>query len=179
MYAPLILIKALHIIKMKIPNVELRLAGSIGRTDIFGDGYLRFVIKLARKLKVYENITWLGAIDAAQIVTNLQEASVFVNPSFVESYSLTFTEAMCVGTPSVVSFAGAMPELAENNKEALFFTPCDYKQCAFFILKLLSNDQLATKLSENAIKRSNKRANEFKTEEQQILTYKNILAYNE
>lgn len=171
-----VLIRALAIVKEQYPEVELRLAGAIGRKDFLGNGYLRLILRMIRKHGLDRNVIWLGALTGEKIIGHLQEASVFVNPSFIESYSLVLAEAMCVGTPSVVSFAGAMPELAENNKEALFFTPGDYKCCAYLIGKLLSDKNLALKISENAIKRAE--AREIKTDivKNQIAVYEEIIS---
>lgn len=170
-----ILIKSLAIVKMKYPDIELRLAGAIGRTDFLGEGYLRFILRLIKNLDLEKNVIWLGAIPASEIVKNLQESSVFVNPSFVESYSLSLAEAMSVGTPSVVSFAGAMPELAEPNKEALFFSPGDYKNCASLISLLLSDNELSNRISENAISRADERNFKHDTVSEQIKIYKDII----
>lgn len=170
-----ILIKALVIVKKHFPKVELRLAGAIGRKNFLGDGYLRMILRLIKKNDLQKNVIWLGPVTATEIIDNLQKASVYLNPSFVESYSLAFAEAMCVGTPAVISFAGAMPELADNNKEALFFTPMDYKQCAFLIVKLISNKELALYISEQAICRSEERNIKFDIVNEQLEIYRDII----
>jgi len=170
-----VLIKSLSIVKSIFPNVELRLAGAVGRKDFLGDGYIRLIIRMINKYGLQKNIIWLGAITADQIVKNLQQSSVFVNPSYIESYSVVVAEAMAVGTPSVLSFAGAMPELAESNKEALFFTPGDYKQCAAKIIKLISDNELASELSVNAQKKAEYRNSKIDTVAEQIKIYREIL----
>lgn len=170
-----ILIKAVALVKVQYPSVELRLAGSVGRSDFLGDGYYRMILRMIKRYNLENNVTWLGAITASEIVENLQQASVFVNPSYVESYSNAFAEAMSVGTPSVVSFAGAMPELAENNKEALFFTPGDYKRCAFLVIQLLSNNELSKEISRNAFKKALERNVHFDILEEQYEIYKDII----
>lgn len=170
-----VLIKALNIVKSVYPDVELRLAGAVGRTDFLGDGYLRLIYRMINKYGLLNNITWLGAITANEIVKNLQEATVFVNPSYVESYSLVVAEAMSVGTPSVISNAGAMPELAENNKEALFFSPGDYRQCASKIIRLLSDEVLSNEISENAQRRAEERNISMDTAAEQIRIYEEII----
>jgi glycosyltransferase involved in cell wall biosynthesis len=170
------LIRAISIVKQLFPNVELRLAGLIGRKDWLGDGYLRFILKEIKKHNLEGNIVWLGPIAAKDIVKNLQEASVFVNPSLVESYSMVVAEAMAVGTPSVISFAGAMPELATSDKEALFFTPGDYKQLACNIIRLLTNEKLSKSISIAAQSRSNKRVNENDNAAQQYQIYQDIFS---
>jgi glycosyltransferase involved in cell wall biosynthesis len=170
-----ILIKAIALVKMQYPNVMLRLAGPVGRRDILGDGYFRLILRMIKNYNLENNVTWLGSITAPIIIENLQQASVFVNPSYVESYSAAFAEAMSVGTPSVVSFSGAMPELAINNKEALFFTPGDYKRCAHLIIKLMSDNTLSEEISKNAVIRSEERNVKFDIMQEQIEIYNAIL----
>jgi len=170
----LTLLKTLCIVKNRYPDVELRIAGRIGRTDWLGDGYLRMLMRFIDKNGLSNNVVFLGAINASQIIKELQSASVFVNPSFVESYSQVVAEAMAVGTPSVVSYAGAMPELAPND-EVLFFTPGDYRNCAHKICELLSNSTLANELSEKAYHKSNEREKEFDIVQEQINIYNTVL----
>jgi len=170
-----VLIEALKIVKNNIPSVMLHLAGGVGRLDFLGDGYLRWIRRLIEKYRLERNVVWLGAISANDIIKQLQHASVFVNPSFIESYSLALSEAMYIGTPSVVSFAGAMPELADNNVEALFFSPGDYKRCADLIETVLTNETVAKKLSQNAIQRAKKRNNSIEVANRQIDIYRDIL----
>ena len=170
-----ILIKSLAILKKDFPKVELRLAGAVGRTDFLGNGYHRFILKLIRNYNLEENVVWLGAISSEEIISQLQEASVFVNPSFVESYSVVLAEAMMIGTPSIISFSGAMPELAENNSEALFFPPGDFKRCASLLKLVLLDNNLALFLSQNAIKKSNIREIESNVAEIQFIIYNKIL----
>lgn len=172
------LLKAAKVLKLYQPNFELRIAGRYGRTDWLGDGYLRFMRKYIQSNNLQKNITWLGAIDGAQIVDELQKAHVYVNPSFVESYSNALAEAMMIGTPSVVSFAGAMPELAENNKEAVFYTPGDFKRCAYLINKLIEKKDLASELSHNSILKAERRNNPEAIANNQLEIYQQLLEIN-
>jgi len=170
-----ILIKALAIVKSYYPTIELRLAGAIGRKDWLGDGYLRLILKYIKVNNLENNVIWLGAISSKEIITNLQEASVFVNPSFVESYSMVVAEAMAIGTPAVISYAGAMPELAEDKKEALFFTPGDFKQLASCIISLLGNTDLSKNISLAAQVRANLRLNHIDNVLEQYQIYEEII----
>ena len=174
-----ILIKALAIVKKQYPNVELRLAGATGRRDFLGEGYFRMILRMIKSYELESNIIWLGPLSADEIIINLQKASVYINPSFVESYSIAFAEAMSVGTPGVISFAGAMPELADNNKEALFFTPMDFNRCAYLIVQLLSNKELSIMISENAIARSEKRNISVDILNEQLEIYNDIMKIND
>ena len=51
---------------------------------------------------------------------------------FIETYCLSFAEAMIVGVPTVTSFTGAMPELARHGEESLFYNSIDYQTCATY-----------------------------------------------
>ena len=170
-----VLIRAMAIVKTYIPDVELRLAGATGRRDWLGDGYLKFILKDIKELSLEKNIVWLGAVSAKEIATNLLEASVFVNPSFVESYSMVVAESMAVGTPAVISFAGAMPELAEPNKEALFFSPGDHNQLAHCIINLLQNANLSNTISKEAQKKSRLRTEKMDNALEQYKIYQHIM----
>ena len=170
-----ILIKSLAIVKNKFPDVELQLAGIFGRIDFLGDGYLRLILRMIKKLDLSNNVHWLGPLTAKEIVNRLQIASVFVNPSFIESYSMAFAEAMSVGTPSIVSFAGAMPELAETKKEALFYPALDFKYLSYLIIKILEDKSLSSFISKNSLKRSYDRNIKFDIIEEQKLIYYSII----
>ncbi len=169
------LISAIDIVKSYYPDVELRLAGAIGRTDWLGEGYLKFIRKKIKAYGLENNVVWLGAISSKEIINNLQVSSVFVNPSFVESYSMVVAESMMVGTPSVVSYAGGMPELAEDKREALFFTPGDFKQLASHIILLLTDIELSKKISRAAQEKSKLRLKNIDNAAEQYEIYEEII----
>ncbi|PVD52654.1 glycosyl transferase [Terrimonas sp.] len=142
-----VLFRALAVIKQKFPSVKLKIAGTIIQQKKIQDGYTLWLIRLAKKLGVYESVEWLGPLNAAQIVQQFQQASVVVIPSVVETYCLALAEAMIVGVPSVVSYSGAMPELADHNKSALYFPTGDFMSCAWQVEKILTDKTLCEKLS--------------------------------
>lgn len=144
-----IIIKAVALLKRRYPKIKLKLAGNINVGNKLLDGYSVFLKKLIDKYGLQDNIVYLGSLDEYQIISHLQEANVCVIPSFIETYCLAFAESMIVGTPTIASFAGAMPELAENGNEALFYNSVDYYTCASLINNVLQDKELAERLSEN------------------------------
>lgn len=168
-------ILATEIVKKSYPNIELRIVGATGRLDYFADGYVRYILKLIEKKGLKENVRWLGALNTYDLIDHFLQTSVFLNPSLIESYSLLFAEAMALGVPSVVSYAGAMPELATPNVEALFFTPMDFKNCAYQILKILDNPDLGTFISKNAIARTINRDSNISIKDAHINIYKEVI----
>lgn len=145
-----ILLKALVILKRKYPKIQLHLAGTILIGNRLLDGYSVFLKNFIQKNDLQDNICYLGRLNAEQIIHELQHANVCVIPSFVETYCLGFAESMILGVPTVVSYAGAMSELAKHGEEALFYNSMDYAICASYIDELLQNKSLAEKLSTNA-----------------------------
>lgn len=144
-----ILIKAVGLLKKKYPNIQLHLAGRINVGNKLIDGYSVYINKLIRKLDLRDNISFLGSINEDKIINELQECSVCIIPSFIETYCLAFAESMIIGVPTVVSFTGALPEFAEHKKDALFYNSIDYYSMARYIDDLIQNRELAEFISTN------------------------------
>lgn len=166
-----VLIKAVAILKKFFPAVKLHLAAAKPRMGLLGSGYFNFIHRLIRTHQLEDNIVWKGRLSAKELVKELQESSVFVQPSFVESYSVALAEAMSVGTPCAVSYAGAMPELAKKDEEALFFQPGDYVGCAGAMFSLLSDHSEAERIGNAAYLRAKKREKELDLKEIHLDVY--------
>lgn len=170
-----VLIKAISILKQKYPNIQLRLAGKINVGNKILDGYSIFLKKLIKKLNVEKNVIYLDSINESQIVSELTKCNVCVIPSFIETYCLAFAESMIIGVPTVVSYAGAMPELAENEKEALFYNSIDYRDCAAKIERLMNDKKLANEISTNCRNKRLKENNSEAVVDNQIKIYNLLL----
>lgn len=171
-----IIIKAIALLKKKYPNIKLKLAGNINVGNKLLDGYSVFLNNLIKKYGLQDNVIYLGSLDENQIIAHLQEANVCVIPSFIETYCLAFAESMIVGTPTIASFAGAMPELAENGKEALFYNSVDYYTCAALIDKVLQDKELADRLSVTGRARRMSENNMDAVVNTQLEIYENVLS---
>lgn len=170
-----VMIKIAEVLKNKYSKLRIRLAGNLCVGKILKDGYSIFLKKLIKKSGLEENVTFLGPLDANQLVNELQNANACVVTSFVETYCLAFAESMMVGCPTVCSFAGAMPELAEHGKEAFFYSPTDYVQAASYVDKIIEDPELAAKLSYNARKRRFIENDKQKVIERQLEIYETII----
>lgn len=145
-----VIFNAINLLKNKYPNIMLNIGGNIEINKKYGiirNGYTSWLLKKAKELDIEDNLTWLGMMDANKMIAEMHKSTLVVLPSFVESYSLFMAESMMVGVPLVVSYAGAMPELAEHNKSALYFPVGDHWSCARQIEKLITDKELAKKIS--------------------------------
>lgn len=170
-----VLLKSIYLLKNKYPNIKLHVAGQMKIGNRLLDGYSIFLQRLIRKYQLDANVVYLGPIDEIQITNELQHCNVCVIPSFVETYCLAFAEAMIIGTPTIASYAGAMPELGEHKKDCLFYNPSDFHMCAYYIDELIQNKELAEKLSHNGRQRRMIENNPQTVLETQLRIYQNIL----
>lgn len=141
-----VVLRAFAEVRKSVPSAILTMAGNI-RGGRMQDGFSRWLDRETARLGIADAIEWLGALSAPEIVGLMQASHVVVVPSFVETYCLALAEAMMVGVPTVVSYAGAMPELARDGESALYFPPGDALSCAGQILRLIHNDALANGIS--------------------------------
>lgn len=84
----------------------------------------------------------------------LKQSSIYVHSCYVEGFGIAVAEAMMAGKPIIVSDAGALPELIENEKTGLVIDPFDAKAWAEGIIKLIENKSIADQFGENAAKRA-------------------------
>lgn len=171
-----ILFRAVSLLKKKFPNISLNIAGSYFKRGIRNSGYSKWLRREARKLGIENSIKWLGSLDAAEIIEQFHIASAFVIPSFVESYSLSLAESMKIGVPTVVSYAGALAEVAQERESVLFFPIGDEVMCAFQIERILMNKELAESLSNEARIVALMRNDPEKIVNNQIRIYNNIMS---
>lgn len=153
-----VLLRALSIVKMYYPNVQLRLAGDV-QSGLRVGGYAKMLNKFIRNNDLEQNVKFLGALNTEELIKEYESAAVVVNPSSVESYSLVVAEAMHIGSPVVASYVGGMAELGKDNESILYFPKEDYVTCSQKILELLQNPVLRKNISSNAILLSNHKNN--------------------
>ncbi len=172
-----ILLKALSCIVEKYPNVELRIAGK----DIYStpfylrNGYENYLLSLIQDLNIRENVVFLKSLNASSLAAELLSCNVFVNPSFVESYSAAAAEALYLGVPSVLSYAGALPDFSKDDSVALYYSPLDYVDCACKISKFFESSRLSHDYSIKAIKNLSQKCDYISVKERQLSIYESII----
>jgi glycosyltransferase involved in cell wall biosynthesis len=74
---------------------------------IGGDGQDREKLQQqVKELKLVERVHFLGALDRAQVKSEMQKCDVFVLPSLHETFGVVVGEAMACGKPVVVTRCG-------------------------------------------------------------------------
>ncbi len=143
-------VRAIEVLRRRIPDVRLRIAGAHQRSGVRQDGYVRWINAVVRKLRLDDSVEWLGPLAAEPMAAELRSASAVVVPTFIESYCVALVEAMQIGTPTVTSYTGGTAYLGKDEDSCLFFPPGDELMCAFQLERLLTDGDLARKLSDRA-----------------------------
>jgi len=123
---------------------------------IIGDGTYKDYLANYTELVNATNVHFLGYFgqrNSNQLKQFYQKASVFVLPSVVdESLGLVVLEAMAAQTPVVASNKGGIPLVVKDGYNGLLVRARSAKAIACAINKILKDEKLAEKLSENATK---------------------------
>lgn len=120
---------------------------------IIGGGILIDQYKnLASELNVSENVTFEGSSN--DVGSFLVNAKIFVLTSDSEGLPLSCMEAATFGLPIVASNIGDLSDLIENNINGFLIEKEDISGFVNVISMLLSNEDLANRISKNILKKS-------------------------
>lgn len=116
---------------------------------IVGDGSERARLEaIAASLGCKERVIFTGQV--SDVHTFYALADVFVLPSHSEGSPNVLLEAMAANLPVVATAVGGVPEIVENNERALLVPPNDPPSLATAIARLLTDRELAQRLTANA-----------------------------
>lgn len=168
-------VRALAILRKRLPDVRLRVAGLHQQIGLRQEGYMRWVNRLVRHLGVFDAIDWLGPLSAEQIINELCTVGAVLIPTFVETYCVALAEALTVGAPTVVSYTGGTSYLGKDEETCLFSLAGDPSMCAYQVERLLLDRELARTLSVNAREAARTRHDPDRLVSQQYQIYEDIL----
>jgi len=137
-----IIIKAIALVKKKIPDIMLAMAG--------GGSSLETIKNLTKELGVQENVKFLGILSQFDLANLYRVSEIFTITSTSETQSMTLIQAMACGLPVIGVRARALPEYIENN--GILIEPGDFKGLSEKIVELLENQSLRTELGGRGLK---------------------------
>lgn len=144
---PIQFVEIVAAVKCKVPSV---------RAAMVGDGpMLDAVHQRATQLQVADCIDILGK--RSDVETILSNSKVFVLTSGSEGMSIAMAEAMAAGVIPVVADVGELGDLIRNGADGFLVTPNDTEQHAQRIVSLLSDVDLWSRCSAEAVKTATQR----------------------
>jgi glycosyltransferase involved in cell wall biosynthesis len=100
--------------------------------------------------EVAARVNYLGKMPRSEIEALRRSAAVTVIASRYENFPGTVSEGMAMRTPLVATRVGGIPELLENERNALLIEPSNPGALASACLTLLDDPQLANRLAAQA-----------------------------
>lgn len=140
-YAVAVVLRAFALIQREHPAASLVVAG---------DGSERANLeRLARELNL-QNIVFTGAVPAERMPELYDAADIYLNASEVDNMPLSILEAYAAGTPTVTTDAGGIPFILRHEETGLLVKVGDAEAMAQAALRLLADEELASRLAARA-----------------------------
>lgn len=135
------LLQALPIIKKSIPDVLLIIIG-YGMTSRSVTGYISKQVK--------NNVKFVGLVTGELRTRYYASCDVCCAPSIGnESFGIVLLEAMATGKPIVASNIAGYRSVVDDGQEGFLVPKCSPKKISEKIITILSNKELAKKMSAN------------------------------
>jgi glycosyltransferase involved in cell wall biosynthesis len=135
------LLKAIQYLRTKDKNISLLMVGGCCKNNE--------IKEIVNQYRV--NVTFKGNISNFELPYVLNQAKVFILPSYYEGHPKTLLEAMSCGLPCVGTDVVGIKEDIQH-METGYLCKTDYKSIANAIETVLSDDLLQKKIGENARK---------------------------
>lgn len=150
------LIKAMPLILRQYPDTLIRIAGkditlskkgSLGRLKL--SGYGKIIKSLIIKYQLKDRISFLGNLDAKEMIKEYLRANVFICPSSIENSPNSLGEAQILGTPIIASYVGGVPDMMSGYEEFLYRFD-DVEMLAYKICQIFDNQGKQVDMRGNA-----------------------------
>jgi glycosyltransferase involved in cell wall biosynthesis len=133
--------------------VELKKQGIKHRLVIAGRRWEQSDVRnLIEKLKINEDVIFLGGVPQEELNLLYNCADLFVFPSLHETFGLPILEAMACGCPVITTNAFAMPEVA-GDAALLLDNPKDTSELCHKMHRLLTEQSLRAQLRTRGLER--------------------------
>lgn len=173
----LVAVQALALVRERIPDVLLLMAGPEKVVDFHGHqrDELRRVKALVEDLGLTDHVL-IRPFAWPEIVDGYRAAEVCIYPScFEEPFGIALLEAMACARPLVVTRAGGMPEVVEDGENGFLIPMGDHRALAEKCLTLLTDRRLATLMGQKGYARVRERFSQERMVEDTVRVYGKIL----
>lgn len=162
-------IEAMPLILKIFPDAKLYIGGkNIIKSDTLKDKLLityygKYIRKLILKLKLENNVIFMGPLDEKSMCERFLKSHVFVCPSAIENSPNSLGEAMVLGVPCVASNVGGISDMLLHKKEGFIYQADASYMLAYYVCEIFRNDDIAREFSkesrEHALKTHDRAAN--------------------
>jgi glycosyltransferase involved in cell wall biosynthesis len=134
------LIKAIKIVKTKIPDIKLIVGGSGELVEEYKT--------LTKGLGLENNVEFRGFIESNKLVDLYNQSELFVLPStgIQEGFGIVLLEALACGTPVIATNIVGIAKEIKDNKCGIIIPCNDAKKLAQAIIRIIKNINLQKKM---------------------------------
>lgn len=118
--------------------------------------YVERLKELVRQKNLSRNVIFTGHVDDEDLKSGFASSFVVIQPSIMEGFGLTVTEAMMFGKPVIGSRVGGIKYQIVDGETGYLFDPGNYKQLASKLLELLENPEKAKEMGRKGKERAMK-----------------------
>ena len=141
----LYLLKAFHILLLRLPKAKLL---HIGRITEYIPGETERIFSFIKENNLSENVRFVGVREDVHRILPL--CDVFVLSSLSEGLSLSLLEAQSAGLPAVVTRVGGNPEIIRDGYNGFLVPENDERSFAEAIYRLAKDEKIRSRMSANA-----------------------------
>ncbi len=150
--------KAVSLLKNEFPDIRVRIAGNdITRNSNMSEkirlsGYGNYLRTVIKREGIRDYVQFLGPLNELQMIYEYRNAHVFICPSSIENSPNSLGEAQILGTPSIASYVGGVPDMVTDGNSGLLYRFEEFEMLTEHIRRLFTDDQLAMRLSTGGIR---------------------------
>ncbi len=153
------LLEALPFVLRHYPETQVYI---VGDNPANGTWYQRstfgnLIHNLIRKHQLADHLHFLGRLTAEEMADQYRQAHLFVCPSSIENSSNSLCEAQIIGTPTIASYVGGLPDLICNGETGFLYRFEEVEMLAEKIKQIFADDDLAIRISQQGRKTALKR----------------------
>lgn len=142
-----ILLKALPVIKQKIPDTILIVVGNGPAKNYFQ--------RMVTGLKIVDSVEFIGFVPNEELPSYYASSDVYCSPTlYPEANSIVILEAMATGKPVVAPDFPGYREIIGDNENGVLFKPKNSDDLAAKLIRLLSENNLREKLIVNGLQKA-------------------------
>jgi glycosyltransferase involved in cell wall biosynthesis len=134
----------LAILKSKFPNLRMMMTGEGSLKD--------WLFNEFDKKGVSSMVDYQGVVETGEVPVLINKSRVFLYPSRREPFGLSIVEAMACGVPVVTTDVFGPKEIVTHNYDGVAVPPDDVEALTAGVEMVLSDDELSTRLRQNALK---------------------------
>lgn len=116
-----------------------------------GNGEIEQGQLLAKELGISTQVVFLGWISGEEKDKYFREARIFCLPSYAEGFPMSVLDAWAYGLPVITTPVGGIPDVAEDGKNMLLFSPGDVVTLSIQLERLIQNITLRNAIAKESV----------------------------